>query len=116
MNSSDDPVILGQTYTPNNILVTNEDHLAEIYDELFTMPPVKRLVEFWTKEPDDTLNKVFAYGKEQVCVNLSTLLSFCQGILEIALILEVAEHPDTKHGDFILRDGTLRPIQVKQSY
>jgi len=116
MNSSDDPVILGQTYTPNNILVTNEDHLAEIYDELFTMPPVKRLVEFWTKEPDDTLNKVFAYGKEQVCVNLSTLLSFCQEILEIALILEVAEHPDTKLGDFILRDGTLRPIQVKQSY
>ena len=76
MNSSDDPVILGQAYTPNNILVTNEDHLAAIYDELFTMPPVKRLVEFWAGKPDGTPNKIFAYGKDQVCVNLSTLLSY----------------------------------------
>jgi hypothetical protein len=116
MNPNDDPIILGQTYIPNNILVTNEDHLTEIYEELLTLPPVKRLIEFWTKEPDDTLSKVFAYEKEKICINISTLLSFCQEILELALILEVAEHPDTKVGDFILRDGTLRPIQVKQSY
>ena len=116
MNSSDDPVILGQTYTPNNILITNEDHLADIYDELFTMLPVKRLIEFWTKATDGTIINLFPYGKDQVCVNLSTLLSFCQEILEIALILEITERTDTKAGDIILRDGTLRPIQVKQSY
>ena len=34
MNSLDDPVILGQAYHPENILVTNEDHLSAIYDEL----------------------------------------------------------------------------------
>lgn len=69
MNSSDDPVILGQAYAPNNILVTNEDHRAAIYDELFTMPPVKRLVEFWADKPEN----IFAYDKEKVCVNLSPL-------------------------------------------
>jgi hypothetical protein len=47
---------------------------------------------------------------------LSTLLSFCQEILEIALILEIIDLPATKPGDFILRDGTLRPFQVKQEY
>ena len=112
MNSHDDPVILGQTYYPDNILVTNQDHLAAIYDELLTLNPVKQLLKFWAKKPED----VFAYDKEKVCVNLSTLLSFCQEVLEIALILEVAEHQDTKSGDFILRDGTLRPLQVKQTY
>jgi len=112
MNSLDDPVILGQAYYPDNILVTNQDHLSAIYDELLALKPVKRLLEFWAEEPEN----IFAYDKEKVCVNLSTLLSFCQELLEIALILEVAEHPDTKPGDFILRDGTLRPLQVKQSY
>jgi hypothetical protein len=112
MNSLDDPVILGQAYYPNNILVTNQEHLAAIYDELLTLKPVERLLEFWAEEPQ----KVFAYGKEQVCVDLSTLLSFCQELLEIALVLEVAELPETKPGDFILRDGTLRPLQIKQSY
>jgi len=43
-------------------------------------------------------------------------LGFCQEILEIALILEIAELPETKSGDFILRDGNLRPVLVKQPY
>lgn len=116
MNSPDDPVILAQVYYPNNILVTNQDHLSAIYDELLTLKPVKRLLEFWKEKPEDTPENIFAYDRIQVRVNLSTLLSFCQEVLEIALILEVAEHPDTKPGDFILRDGTLRPLQVKQSY
>lgn len=112
MNSLTDPMILGQAYYPDNILVTNQDHLGAIYDELFTLKPVKRLMEFWADEP----SHIFAYDKEKVSVNLSTLLSFCQEILEIALILEVAEHRDTNAGDFVLRDGTLRPMQVSQSY
>lgn len=45
MNSLDDPVILGQAYYPENILITNEEHLGAIYDELLTLPPVKKLLE-----------------------------------------------------------------------
>jgi hypothetical protein len=112
MNSLDDPVILGQAYYPENILVTSQDHLATIYDELLTITPVNRLISFWADDPDD----IFAYKKEQVCTNLSTLLGFCQEILEIALVLEIAELAITCPGDYILRDGTLRPLQVKQSY
>jgi len=112
MNLLDDPVILGQAYYPENILVTHPEHLIAIYDELLTIEPVKRLLDFWSDAPDN----IFSYNKEQICTNLSTLLGFCQEILEIALILEVTNRPDTTIGDFILRDGTLRPLQVKQSY
>jgi len=112
MNTLDDPVILGQAYYPNTVLVTNEDHLPAIYDELLGFKSVARLLEFFDADPSE----VFPYKKEQVCTNLSTLLSFCQEVLEIALILEVAELAGTKAGDMILRDGTLRPIQIKQPY
>jgi hypothetical protein len=116
INLLDDPIILGQAYYPDNILVTNQEHLSAIYDELLTLEPVKRLIEFCTEKSDNIPETIFAYDKEKICVNLSTLLSFCQEVLEIALILEVAKHKDTKPGDFILRDGTLRPLQIKQSY
>lgn len=112
MNSSDDPVILGQAYYPQNILVTHSDHLNAIYDELLTLEPVKNLLYFL----NDTPNKVFAYKKEAICTNLSTLLGFCQEVLEIGLILEIINRAETKPGDFILRDGTLRPLQIKQPY
>lgn len=112
MNALDDPVILGQAYYPENILVTTDEHYGAIYDELLSLEPVVKLINFL----GDTPETLFAWKKEQVCTNLSTLLGFCQEILEIALILEIAELPDTKAGDFILRDGTLRPLQVKQSY
>jgi len=112
MNLLDDPVVLGQAYYPQNILITHPDHLNSIYDELLTLEPIKRLFKFL----EDLPHNVFAYKKEQVCTNLSTLLGFCQEVLEIALILEIIERPETKNGDFILRDGTLRPLQMKQSY
>lgn len=112
MNNVDDPVILGQAYYPENILITNQEHLFAIYDELLQLIPVKRLLGYWGDSPEN----IFAYDREKVCVNLSTLLSFCQEVLEIALILEIADLPDTRTGDFILRDGTLRPLQIKQAY
>ena len=43
-------------------------------------------------------------------------MGFCQEILEIALILEILNLPETKPGDCILRDGTLRPLPIKQNY
>jgi len=112
LNTLDDPVILGQAYYPENIIVTNRDHLFAIYDEVLTLKPVERLLKFWGTKTENVL----AYDRNAICDNLSKLLSFCQEILEIALILEVAELSDTKAGDFILRDGTLRPLQVKQPY
>ena len=110
MNGLDDPVVLGQAYYPENLLVTNPDQLEAIYDEMLTLTPVRRLLEFWGGKTED----VFPYDKTAICTNLSTLLSFCQNILEIALILEIAELAETKPGDFILRDGTLRSLHVKQ--
>ena len=112
LNNIDDPVVLGQAYYPQNIVVTNQDHHFAIYDELLNLAPVKRLLDFWGTSPEN----IFAYDKDKVCVNLSTLLSFCQEVLEISLILEIAELPETNTGDFILRDGNLRPLIVKQPY
>lgn len=112
MNSSDDPVILGQAYYPQNILITNENHLNAIYDEFLNLDPVKYLINFLNDSPEN----IFPYKKEQICKNLSTLLGFCQEVLEIALILEVIDLAETKAGDFILRDGTLRPLQIKPQY
>jgi hypothetical protein len=112
VNSLDDPVILGKAYYPQNILITHQDHLIAIYDEFLTLEPVKNLLNFLKEKPEE----IFPYKKEQICTNLSTLLGFCQEVLEIALILEVIDLAETKSGDFILRDGTLRPLQVKQKY
>jgi len=83
-----------------------------MYDELLSMSVVKRLLDFW----GDSLENIFPWKKEQICANLSSLLGFCQEILEIALILEISNLQETKAGDFILRDGNLRPLLVKQPY
>ena len=112
MNSLDDPVILGKAYYPQNILITHQDHLIAIYNEFLTLEPVKNLLNFLNEKPEE----IFPYKKEQICTNLSTLLGFCQEVLEIALILEIIDLTETKPGDFILRDGTLRPLQIKQKY
>ena len=112
MNSLDDPVILGKAYYPQNILITHQAHLIAIYDELLALEPAKKLLAFLNEKPEE----IFSYKKEQICTNLSTLLGFCQEVLEIALILEIIELAETKSGDFILRDGTLRPLQIKQKY
>ncbi len=85
MNSSTDPVILGQSYTPQNILITCDQHLLSIYDELLTLAPVKRFLDFLQGEPAE----VFPYDREAICTSVSTLLSFCQEILEWSLITQV---------------------------
>ena len=112
MNDSDDPTVVGKAYYPNNVLVTRDEHLFAIYDELLSLTPVKRLLSFWGDLPDN----VFAYKKEIICRNLSSLLGFCQEVLEWAMILEIATLPITQSGDFILRDGTLRSLHIKQKY
>ena len=112
MNNIDDPIILGKAYYPQNILVTNEEHSFAIYDELMNLEPVKNLIDFFS----DTIDNIFPYKKEAVCSNLSTLLSFAQQILEWSLVYEIAKRSEIRKGDFILIDGTLRPLNIKQKY
>jgi hypothetical protein len=112
MNSHNDPVILGQSYTPQNILITRDDHLFAIYDELLTLPSVVSFLEFLESKPEE----VFPYKREIICSSISNLLSFCQEVLEWALIYEIACREEVKHGDFILRDGSLRSLNIKQPY
>ncbi|MEZ4511510.1 MAG: hypothetical protein R3C62_06530 [Chloroflexota bacterium] len=113
VNEIDDPVILGKAYYPDNVLVTNEDHHFAIYDELLSLAPVHSLLAFFQ---EDSSESVFAYNRDIICNNLSTLLAFCQEVLEWAMVFEIAQLPSTKRGDFILRDGTLRSLQIKQAH
>jgi len=112
LNDKSDPVILGKRYYPKNILITNDQHRDAIYDELISLEPVKKLLEFF--EADEI--KVFSFGKDIICSSLSKLLSFCQEILEWALVHEISNLPSAQKGDFILRDGTLRSNNIKQEY
>jgi hypothetical protein len=112
MNDMDDPIILGKGYYPQNILITNEEHLFAIYDELLNFKPIKDLIELFHDSPDN----IFSYKKDIVCSSLSTLLSFAQGVLEWSLVYEITNRSETREGDFILRDGPLRSVNIKQEY
>lgn len=117
LNDSDDLVILGKRYYPDNILITNDDHKSAVFDELLELEPVKKLFEECFEEAN--YNKIWGWGenaKETITRNVSSLLSFCQEILEWALIWEIANLTVTKDGDYILRDGTLRSNNIKQKY
>ena len=112
MNEGDDPIVSGKAYYPQNILVTNEEHLFAIYDELLNLQPIKSLIEFF----QDSTDNIFPYKKAVVCSNLSTLLSFAQEVLEWSLVYEIANRSEIRESDFILRDGTLRSLNIKQKY
>lgn len=112
MNQLDDPIILGQSYTPENILITCEEHRYAIYDELLSLDPVRKFLNFLEFKPED----VFPYTRDVICQSVATLLPFCQEILEVALIYEIACRKETMPGDFILVDGDLRSLNIKQEY
>jgi hypothetical protein len=113
MNNHDNPVILGKIYSPQNILISCEDHLYAIYDELLELPPVRSLINFLGDDSED----IFAYARDTIATaSISTLLSFCQAVLEWALIFEIAYRDEIRRGDLILRDGTLRSLYIKQPY
>ncbi len=63
LNNHNDPVILGQSYTPLNILITCDQHLFSIYDELLSLPPVRRFLEFLQDSPE----QIFSYKRETIC-------------------------------------------------
>lgn len=112
LNDSTDPIILGKGYYPENILITNDEHRNAIYNELLSLEPVKKFFEFLNADE----MQIFPFGKEIIISSLSKLLSFCQEILEWALVYEISNLPLIQKGDFILRDGTLRSNNIKQEY
>lgn len=120
MNNSDDPIILGKAYMPQKILILQEEHLFAMYDELLTLEPVRRFLDFLkasfkTRTGNET-ESIFAYSKEVQCATLSSLLGFCQEILEWSLVYEIACRDDIEPGDIIMRDGTLRSLYIKQEF
>lgn len=112
LNLLDDPIILWKSYFPENILITNENDLLKIYEELLNIDPVKKFLDFlgWKVE------NIFAYKKDLICNNINNLLSFSQELLEWALVYEISNLSITKKWDFILRDWTLRSLNIKQEY
>jgi hypothetical protein len=117
LNDNDDPVINGKTYFPNKLMITSDTDREDIFDELLTLEPVKKFLDFlgnptdWCSWASD-LQK----AKETITKNPSSLFSFCQNVLEYALVYEIANLPITKSGDFILRDGNLRSMDIEQKY
>jgi hypothetical protein len=112
LNEEDDPLILGKIYHGNKMLVLNEKDLFAIYDELLSLPPVVALIIFFGGSPED----IFPLKKEILAANSSSLLGFCQEILEWACILDIAMNSPLSEGDFILRDGALRSLHIKQRF
>ncbi len=116
LNNTLDPVILGKTYIPQNILITNQEHYYAIFDELLDLEPVKNLISFFNK---NNTNNIWGFGestRELVTSSTSKLLSFSQEILEWSLIYEISNLQIINKGDYILRDGTLRSNNIKQEY
>ena len=112
LNELEDPIILGKSYYPENILITNDEHKDAIFNELLSLEPVKQLLKFF----EDDIENVFGFSREIICISLSKLLSFCQEILEWALVYEISTLRIINSGDFIFRDGTLRSNNIKQRY
>jgi hypothetical protein len=116
LNHLDDPVINGKSYFPSNLIITCDDDKDSIFDELLSLAPVHKLLQFFGAEDWSGWGQDLKSVKQAVCKNTSTLFSFCQTILEWSVVLEIAESPEAKRGDFILRDGNLRPLDIKQRY
>ena len=77
---------------------------------------LKEMLDFF-QEPH--IDNVWGFGKETrrlVSSSISKLFSFCQETLEWSLVLEIIQSSMSRSGDFILRDGALRPNNIKQEY
>lgn len=112
LNDNEDPVVLGQMFHGTKMLVLSEKDLSDIYDEFLALPPVAGLLSFFEDKPED----IFPYGKDVVIASASTLLGFCQEILEWACVHDIVINQALQNGDFILRDGALRSLNVRQRY
>lgn len=116
LNVKDDITDLGIKYVPNNILITNEIEKIAIFDELLELQPVKNFISFCNVADS---NEIWGLGEktfELIISSISKLLSFCQEVLEWALVYEILTDERIVKGDYILRDGTLRSNNIKQDY
>lgn len=59
---------------------------------------------------------MFPYDKDLVVKSAGTLLGFCQEILEWACLYDIVQNQPVDPGDVILRDGSLRSLNIKQKY
>jgi len=117
LNNDNHPIIKGKSYFPQNIMITNDKDKEAIFDELFSLEPIKKFLDF-LGNPTDLWGFAgnWARLKQITCENTAKLFSFCQTLLEWSLIYEIANLDQTKEGDFILRDGNLRPLEFEQKY
>lgn len=112
MNENDDPVVLGKIFHGTKMLVLSEKDLSDIYDEFLSLPPTAALLSFFGDKPEE----VFPYNKDLVTTSAANLLGFCQEILEWACLYDIIVNAPLGPGDIILRDGTLRSLNIKQRY
>lgn len=112
LNEDIDPVVLGKLFHGTKMLVINENDIGDIYDEFLALPVVKALLSFCEDPPED----IFPYKKDLIISSTSTLLNFCQEVLEWACLLDIATNGALEAGDFVLRDGALRSLNIKQRY
>ena len=94
------------------MLVLCEKDLTDIYDEFLELPAVAALLSLFDDEPEE----IFPYGKDIVVRTPGSLLRFCQDILEWACLYDISRNSKIDSGDFILRDGPLRSLNIKQRY
>jgi hypothetical protein len=112
LNSGSDPTIFGKIFHGTKMLVLSEKDLGDIYDEFIGLPIIAALISFFDDKPEE----IFPYKKDLIITNASTLLGFCQEVLEWACIFDIAATCPLDVGDFILRDGSLRSLNIKQRY
>lgn len=112
LSNNDDPTALGKMYQGSRMLILSPAHAEQMYDELLALAPVVALLALFGEPPTN----VFGYGKEQVTSSVSTLLSFGQQLLEWASVCDIIHRPDCGRGDFILVDGPLRSLHIKQRF
>lgn len=112
LNDGADPIVLGKILHGTKMLALGERDLGDIYDEFLTLPAVSALLSFFDASPDE----IFPYEKEVIIRSIGTLLGFCQEVLEWACLYDISQHHPLDPGDFILRDGALRSLNIKQRY
>lgn len=112
LSSNSDPISLGKLFHGTKMLVLNEKDLSDIYDEFLTLPLVAAMISFFGDDPEE----IFPYKKDVIIKSISVLLGFCQEILEWACLYDIATTGTIEMDDFILRDGSLRSLNIKQRY
>lgn len=112
LNDEDDPVMLGKLFHGNKMLVLSEKDLGDIYDEFISLEVIANLIAFFDDQPDE----IFPYKRDLIISSSSSLLGFCQEVMEWACIHNLLSNETLVPGDIVLRDGALRSLNIKQRF